>query len=98
MERLARTFKLGVFMLGLVLVGCTHTESYQNVNKTVLPKANPTVLLMPPDILVQELTASGLTLTNAAWARSRAPGLLKTVPEMSTAVYKSSRSLIIRRR
>ena len=64
--------KLYAALLMLLVVGCTQTESHQSIERAVIPDADPSVLLMPPDILLQELTASGLTITNAAWTESGA--------------------------
>ena len=62
--------KILLLMGALFVLGCTQTQSHQATSKTVVRDADPSVLLMPPDILLQELTAGGQLNTNAAWTKA----------------------------
>jgi hypothetical protein len=70
MRSLQIVSKLVLLMAVLIVVGCAQTQSHQTTAKTVARDADPSVLLMPPDILLQELSAGGQLNTNAAWTKS----------------------------
>jgi len=66
--RIALSF--GLLLAALLVVGCAQTPSHQTSGKAAIRDADPSVLLMPPDILLQELTAGGQLNTNAAWTKA----------------------------
>lgn len=71
MMRSFRTLKgLCLVLMIVVIAGCAQTPSHQTSGKAVTRDADPSVLLMPPDILLQELTAGGQLNTNAAWSKA----------------------------
>ena len=60
-----------VVLLSLLLVaGCAQTQTHRATGTAAVRDADPSVLFMPPDILLQELTAGSQLNTNAAWTKS----------------------------
>jgi hypothetical protein len=66
-------------MAALLVVACAQTQSHQTTAKAVSRDADPSVLLMPTDILLQELTASGQLNINAAWTKSGESNVTQTI-------------------
>lgn len=66
--RAARLFT--VLLLGVIAVGCTQTKAFRTSGDFAPPPGGSRVLLMPPDVEISELTASGLTEPNAAWTQT----------------------------
>jgi hypothetical protein len=81
-----RTFrivsKLGLLMAALFVVGCAQTQSHQTTAKAVTRDADPSVLLMPADILLQELTAGGQFNTNAAWTKAGESNVTQAIDQV----------------
>ena len=67
---LRKPLSFGLLLAALLVVGCAQAPSHQTSSKAVVRDADPSVLLMPPDILLQELTAGGQLNTNAAWTKA----------------------------
>jgi hypothetical protein len=57
----------GYLLLPAVLVGCTQTDSLTTSQTFQRPAGTARVLLMPPDVELYELLASGLQEPQAAW-------------------------------
>ncbi len=72
-KRLRSTLLVGV--LGLGLAGCAQTETVVSPNLRIDRTGKTTVLLMPTDILVQELSVGGVPETNAAWTAQGKRGI-----------------------
>ena len=77
---------LVVIILALCLAGCTSARSFRAAGGTAV-RDQPRVLLMPPDVLLLEVTTAGLPLPRADWS-ARAEDTLVDVTAAAVAARR----------
>lgn len=80
-------FKITALLAFLVIfAGCATTQSAQQIDRLESVKANPRVILMPPDIRYYLLTAGGVSEPHAEWTEAAQTNFIIAIQDFAESI------------